>query len=133
MGVAEQQARGEAIVQPEAQAVAQAGLEQLLRHAGVAGGAGGEHLAPGDEVLHLAEDGQQALGVGEKAVLPLPPGGQPDQASPRLLELRADDIPGLAPADGEGDQGGGDIQVLKAAGHGILAADGGHPQVGLGL
>ena len=48
------------------------------------------------------------------------------------LELRGEDAAHLVGGHGKGHQGGGDVQVLKGAAHGVLAADGGDLQLLLG-
>ena len=50
-----------------------------------------------------------------------------------LLELGGDHAVGLADGGGEGHQRGGARQVLKGAGHTVLAADGGDAQAHLGV
>ena len=52
---------------------------------------------------------------------------------PRLLELGGQDLAGLDGGNGEGDEGGGHVQVVEGAGHGVLAADGRPAEVQLGL
>lgn len=52
---------------------------------------------------------------------------------PGGLKFRGDHIPCFCCSHGEGHQRGRDGEVLKAAGHGILAADGGDAQALLGL
>ncbi len=48
------------------------------------------------------------------------------------LELGADDLVGLGGADRECHQGGGHIQLVEAAGHGVLAAYGRRAELELG-
>ena len=51
----------------------------------------------------------------------------------RLFKLGGKDFAGLDGSDGKGDEGGGHIQVQEGPGHGVLTADGGGPQLQLGV
>ena len=116
----------------EADAVAQAHLEQGLGNAAVAHGAGRCHHALFDHLLHDLVVCLQGEEVGA-AGLGVQNGPDEDNSALGLLELGGNHLAGLADGSGKGDQRGGHIQLFKGAGHAVLAADGGNAQTHLGI
>ena len=116
----------------EADAVAQAHLEQGLGNAAVAHGAGRCHHALFDHLLHDLVVCLQGEEVGA-AGLGVQNGPDEDNSALGLLELGGNHLAGLADGSGKGDQRGGHIQLFEGAGHAVLAADGGNAQTHLGI
>ena len=102
-------------VEPEAQAVAEAHLAKALGYAAAARGPGGAHLPGAHQGLNLLPEGERGRGV--EGV-----GAHEGDAAAGRLELGAHGVRDLPRLDGEGDERGRHVKLLKAAGHGVLAA-----------
>ena len=127
----EQVVQGEGIVEGEAQAVAKGHLHDGFRRAAHAGSVGGHRRAAVKKLFDLTKQGNQGLGLRQAVFVVL--GAQQAHGMAGSLEFGADNLVCLSGGDGKGNQGGGHVQVFKAAGHGVLAADGANTQIQLGL
>ena len=130
VGQLEQVVRGNA-VKGNAQAVAHAHLEQGFGQSAVSRGGNGQHLLVLDGGLKGGEHLQQGVDLGGQAVL-LVSGGEQRYAAAGLLELGGGHGVHGAHGSGKANQRGRNVQVVEAAGHGVLAADGANAQVDLG-
>ena len=116
---------------------AEAGLAAKAHPQHGGGGAALPDHAGGDDVpaLYMQQHSPvvrlQGLPVGH-AVFVLGD-GQQGEVGARLLGAGEDGLACLGHGDGEAHQGGGHVQLLKGAGHAVLAADGGQPHAQLGL
>ena len=91
----------------------------------------GEDFAGGDEFVELVGEGDE-FGVEREAFV-VGGGGDERELRARGFELGGEGLAGLAGSEGEGDEGGGDVEVLEGSGHGIFAADGGEAESLLGV
>ena len=112
-------------VEVQAQAVAQAHFEQRFGHAAETGRGGGQDLAFFDHLLDDLINREQAADLGQ-AVLILRL--EDDHGAAGFLELGAQHAARVAHGGGKADQRGRHVQPFKAAGHAVLAADGGDAQ-----
>ena len=114
----------------EADAVANAHLEQGLCEAAEAYCVSCCDQAAADQLFGQVHCCGHAGCVGQDAVSAT--GGLDcDYLAASCLELGAGDAVQVVNCGCEADQGGGNVQVLEAAGHGVLAADGAAAQVDL--
>ena len=111
----------------EADAVAQGHLHHALGYTARLHRPGGGHLTrPGQLV-------QAAPGLFHALVVVRPLYREQVDRVVRRLELGGEHLTRQGGGHGEGDQGGGNVQVQEGSGHGVLSADGGHPQPQLGV
>ena len=112
---------------PKADPVAKGHLDHGLRYPAGPHRPGGVNLA----LLAVLVEAIPDLPHGGAALL----GVRPEEidAVARLLELGREHLFRPGRGDGKGDQRGRDVQIHEGSRHGILAANGGHPQAQLGL
>ena len=125
VGRLEQLAHVDVLVHGDTQAIAHGRLHQRLGQAAVGAARAGPHDTRTDEVLHRVEGGADAR---RQRVLE----GNPDEVVARFLQLRRGDAVDVTDGRREGHERGRHVQVLERAGHGVLAADGAHPEIDLG-
>ena len=108
--------------QLNAQLVAQAALEESLGHAAVTWRSNGKCALGLDQGTDQFVCGEQGLVIGEKAALVV---GRDNRDEPVTctLELVGDNLVYLGKAGSKRNQRWWNVQVLKGAGHGVLAAD----------
>ena len=116
---------GELSCKLEAHPVAEGHLGHCFRHAAEAQRPCGNGFTGADHFLHPGEERSDAFKI--RGAICVVSGGQQHHGGADLLEFGGDHRPGVAHGYSEGDQRGRNVDVLKGAGHGVLAADGGAP------
>ena len=116
-------------VKLKANAVAHGHLQYALGHAAEARRPAGQHAALADERRNLLAQRAHALGVRQAALVQLR--AQAHDAGAGALELGRDNIADVRRGHRKGHQRRRDVQLLKAAAHGVLAADRAHAQTQL--
>ena len=127
VAVPEEVLNGPAVIKGKPDLVAQTHLEDGLCNAAVAGGIDCLGRAGGGQGVDGAEKADQCIG-NRQAVRCLFAFQQIDRMA-GFLKLRGDDLLDLAGCNSKGDQCRRDIELLKGARHGVLAADGSNAEV----
>ncbi len=114
----------------KAELVADAHLEERLGRAAVAQRGHGERAAVANKLLDDVVERELGGGQRREAVAVVV-GGEHDDLVARALELGGGHAVDLAEARRKRDERGRHVEVLEAAGHGVLAADGTDAEVDL--
>ena len=121
---------GQAFLKLEAQLVAQAHAHGAGRRAAFPHYPGGYHIAAVNVPQKALVHGLQPGPVGHAVLFRRNP--QQHQLGPRMPHTGGKGAAGLGHAQGKAHQSGRHIQILKGAGHAVLAANGGQAHAGLG-
>ena len=128
---AEKFAEAEAVREAEAEAVSETHLHDCFRDPAVAGRIHRKGAAAPYRSRDKGKDLLQTLRVRQPFRRPFRREADEDVAG--LLHFRGNDVAGLLRGDREGNESRRDVQLLKGAGHGVLAADGADAEVHLGI